>query len=413
MSKKITVPAPAAPSNTAKVVRQTTKNPYQSFDDTMGGTNGTVYKNDPVTGGSHEIILSDIYVRSPIRIKYEIDTWQTALKAAEMRQYPNRTRLYDIYNQVLLDGHLTGVISKRILSVINQQITYQNASGEEIEEMTPIINSAVFRRIMTTIMETPLWGVSGIEFIPGKQLAIRTVPRKHIHPKTQIISVEQNIQDEGWDYTKLDKVWIIIDDPEYLGLLNQCTGLVLYKRGAISDWSNFIEIFGQPVRVAKYDPFDAGTESKLQQLGEETGNLLFMMIPKTVDFEIMDGKSANGNGDLQSNFVKAMNDEISIIVLGNSETTGNSGTGSQAKSKTHSDQQKELIKADIYYLQSKLNDPHFIKILQSYGLPLVQGGKFNVTTEVDIAYAAQKVLIDTTHDQRYHDVISHPPTKPD
>jgi phage gp29-like protein len=121
-----------------------------------------------------------------------------------------------------------------------------------------------------------------------------------------------------------------------------------------------------------------------------------MMIPNTATFEIIDGKTGNANGQLQDMFVKAMDAQISIIILGNTETTSNSGTGSQAKSKTHSDQQKEILKADLAYLESKLNDPHFIKILQSYDLPVMEDGRFNIKSEIDINYAAQKVIIDTT-----------------
>lgn len=358
-------------------------------------TNETVYKNDPFTGTEVKIVTNDITVRSPIRQEIQINDFMSALRAAEMRVLPNRTRLFDIYSQALLDGHLYGIIEKRILGVLNQKLFYCDQDGEEVEKMGTFCRSNELRLIKRGIMEKLFWGVTGFEFIPGDQLRFSPIPRKHIHTKTQIISIEQNDQTFGFDYTQLANVWIIVDDPEDVGLLKQCAINVIYKRGALADWANFIEIFGMPVRVFKYDPNDPTSEAKLTKLVEEDGNLIAMLVPNTADVEVIDGKTANASGDLQGKFVKFCNDENSIVVLGNTETTGNSGTGSQAKSKTHSDQQKELTKADIEYLENKLNDPHFIKILESYGLPVVEGGRFNIKSEVDIAYAIQKIEIDT------------------
>jgi len=266
--------------------------------------NGTVYKNDPVTGGEQEIILNDIILRSPVRIEYQIDNWREALRAAEMRYFPNRTRLYDIYDDIQLDGHLFGIMTKRILSVVNQHIIYQDAAGEEVEAMNAFIKCTQFEIIKRVIMETRFWGISGFEFLPGSEISFRIIPRKHIKTKTQIISIEQNDQTEGFDYTRLANVWIL-GEPEDLGILNQCCQYVLYKRGAMADWANFIEIFGMPVRVIKYDPFDAMAEAKLRKMVDESGNLLAVMIPNTAQFEIMDGKTANATGDLQAGFVQS------------------------------------------------------------------------------------------------------------
>jgi len=362
------------------------------------GSFGTVYKNDPITDtgnlSDQEKVNDSLFLRAPIRTQYEIDDYLQSIRYAEMRQFPNRTRLYDIYTHMLLDGHLTGVINKRILSVINQQIYYQDANGEEVEEMRDVIKSTKFHTLMRMIMETLFWGITGIEFKIGDTLDFRPIPRKHIKTKTQLISIEQNDQTTGYDYTKIPNVWVI-GEPEDLGLLLQCSQYVIYKRGALADWANFIEVFGMPVRVVKYNPFEVGTEAKLNAELNKDGNLLYVMIPNTATFEMLDGKSGNANGDLQHTFVKSLNDEMSVIVLGNQETTGNSGTGSQAKSKTHSDQQKEILKADLAYLENMLNEPHFINILASYGLPVADGGRFNIKNEIDISYAIQKIEIDT------------------
>jgi phage gp29-like protein len=80
-----------------------------------------------------------------------------------------------------------------------------------------------------------------------------------------------------------------------------------------------------------------------------------------------------------------MNQEMSLIVLGNTETSAAGQHGSEGKSKTHSDQQKEIMKSDMEYIIDLLNSDHFLNILRSYNLP-IDGGCFEYDKEVDIDF---------------------------
>lgn len=60
----------------------------------------------------------------------------------------------------------------------------------------------------------------------------------------------------------------------------------------------YVEIFGQPVRIMYYDVYDTSTKQELKIL-TESGNSLAIMLPKQAEFEMKDGKTSNANGDLQ------------------------------------------------------------------------------------------------------------------
>ncbi|NDD52940.1 DUF935 family protein [bacterium] len=338
------------------------------------------------------IIINQLQIRQVNRQPLDIANYLSAITSAESTQYPSRARLYDIYTHALLDGHLHGVITKRIDSVLNKPLFYKDKKGGVVEELNPIIQSAEFRKIMRLLLESILWGISGIEFIPGKQLAAVPIPRKHIKPHNHIIAVEQ-FSNEGVDYNTLPNVWIF-GEKDNLGVLLQATTYVIYKRNAISDWANFVEIFGIPIRIAKYDVFDKETQEALKDALDNSGSALSMLIPKQAEFEVQDGKTANANGDLQANFVETMNEHISITILGNTETTSNGKTGSQAKSKVHQEQQNQIVKSDMALLQAALNDPKFIAILQSYNLPVTNDGNFEFNKDIDIAFLAERIKID-------------------
>ncbi len=356
--------------------------------------NQTIYADNPIVGGEEKLVINELQIRQVVRTSSDIRNWRSALNAAESRYFPNRTWLYNLYEEVVLDGHLSGIMQKRIDTVLNKSLLYKDSEGREVAAMNACIASRQFRKVLQYIMETVFWGVSGMEFIPGAVLQVRSIPRKHIKTKTQLISFEENVQDEGIDYTKLDNVWIT-GEAEDLGLLNKCVPYVLYKRGLFADWAQFIEIFGQPVRIARYDVFDNNTRDALMETLEKAGSSLALLIPKTADFEIMDGKTANANGELQYTFKESCNQELSIIVLGNTETTsGSNGAGSQAKAKTHLEQQQQISRYDIAYLTSMLNEPAFSRILASYGLPVCTGGYFEISRDIDIDFLTARKEID-------------------
>ncbi len=345
------------------------------------------YKN---SAHDQNIIINDLNIRSADRGKKDISTWRNALVAAESVYYPNRSRLYDLYDDVILDGHLSGVISKRMDAVINKEL-YFEVNGQKDHSFDGLIHSISFRKIMQIILETQLWGISGVEFIPGKELAFETIPRKHIKPEQGIITYEQTGTD-GIPYSTLSNVWVL-GDPTDLGLLLKCAPLCLYKRGGLSDWAEYIEIYGQPVRIIRYDSYDEQTKMELRKVLEESGSSLSVMLPRQADFEIKDGKQSNSDGDLQLSFIKLLNEEMSIIILGNTDTTNSSNSSGYAQSKIHLQQQYEITRSDLSYTAAMLNDPKFLAILGSYGYQ-VTGGQFVFSKDMDIDYLTRRIAID-------------------
>lgn len=342
-------------------------------------------KDRPVNMIVHQINLTSVD-----RSIKDIGKFRNALTVGEQIYHPNRVRLYDLYYDCLLDGHLTGIINKRIDAVLNKKICFYK-DDKEVEGMEDLLQSEVFRDIVAEIMWSKFWGLSAMEFIPGEEVSFQNIPRKHVKLEDRIISLEQSDTD-GIKFEDLSNVWIIGKDRDF-GLLLQCTPYVIYKKGNYGDWSQYIEIFGQPIRIGKYDANDTKTRAQLKQALDSAGSSLAITIPKQADIEIMDGKTSNANGELQQRFKDSLNDELSILILGNTETTGNNNGGSNAKAKEHAKQQLEVTKSDMAFILSKLNSKRFIEILKSYNLP-VEGGKFKFEHELDINMLSQKIIID-------------------
>lgn len=340
--------------------------------------------------GKTEIIVNELNIRSVDRTKKDVGNWRRALMSAESAYNPSRVQLYDIYEEVLLDGHLSGIIEKRIDSVLNKTVYFEK-DGKRVSELDGFISSMAFRDIMRTIMQTRFWGISGIEFVPGKKPMFTKIPRKHIKPRQGIISYEQN-GTEGLAYDELPNVWVLGDHDD-LGLLLKCAPYALYKKSNLSDWAEYIEMFGQPVRIIKYDSYDEQTKQELKKVLDESGSSLAMMLPKQADFDMKDGRHAYSDGTLHLFFLNALNAEMSIIVLGNTETTVSSKSSGFAQSKVHESQQQEIAKSDLIYTAGMLNEQRFIDILRSYNYP-VEGGHFVFAKDMDLGYLQARLAID-------------------
>lgn len=359
-------------------------------DTNNGLANQTQTKQDPIEGKRIELVNHNITLRSVDRSSKDVSTWISGLRHAESVINPNRVRLYDVYETAVLDGHLSGIIRKRIDTVLNKRLLFKKGETP-VPELEKIVNTKVFRDIIAEILLSKVWGISGLEFVPGNKLAFTRIPRKHIKPKWQIITLEQNAT-EGISYTDLANVWII-GEADDLGLLLQCSYYALLKKGVVGDWAEYIEIFGSPVMIMTYDAGDTQTDLALDKVMDEAGNSMRIKLPKQAGFDMKDGKASNGDGKLQLSFSEYMDKQMSIVVLGNTETT-TSGKGSgYAQSKTHSEQQLQITKSDMVDVLDYLNSEHFLNILRSYGLP-VDGGNFEYDKEVDFNYLAARIEVD-------------------
>ncbi|MBY0244996.1 MAG: DUF935 domain-containing protein [Sphingobacteriaceae bacterium] len=343
-----------------------------------------------------EYIINDLTLVSPNRQRKDIQTLKNDVITAESIYYPNRTGLYDLYHDIYtMDGFLNGIVTKRINNVLNKTLKFIDPSGKVNEDITKLITSAPGRNLITQILESKFWGISGVEFVIGKTFQFEIIPRKHIKPEKGLITRSQYgvAQDNGFPYEDMPFVWVIGDKHD-LGLFLPCSMYAIYKRGNFGDWAQYVEIFGQPVRIIYYDAYDTQTKNELKQLLDNSGSSLAMMVPKQAEFSMLDGKTSNGTGELQGTFKDACNNEMAICILGNTETTTSSKSSGYAQSKEHGKQQDEITKADLAFVSNLLNSEKFLAILQSYGYN-VAGGTFKYELELDLTGLKLRMEIDT------------------
>lgn len=115
-----------------------------------------------------------------------------------------------------------------------------------------------------------------------------------------------------------------------LGLLLKVAPYVIYKRGGFGDWAQFVELFGMPIRIGKYNSLDDTSRRMLIEAFETAGSAPYMVVPKESEIEttLMSGTT---NGALYDDFRKACNEEILITILGQTMTTQSGSSLSQSQ----------------------------------------------------------------------------------
>lgn len=319
--------------------------------------------------------ITQIVVRPPHRKTQDIGSWRIALQQAEA-VIESRVPLMDLYEDIILDSVLSSLMEKRILGVTKKDLIFVNENNEPIDGMQDILESSVVRNLRKEIAAAKFYGTKVIELIrEGDNLKIYSVPVKHIKPRLGIITREQ-FGTTGIEYREKPISNYVIEVGNYkdLGLLLKAAPYVIYKRGAYGDWSQYAELFGMPFREGKYDGYNQTAKVQLENALETMGGSGWVVIPKETEVKIHENKGSQSSSDLYNALRSACNEELSILILGQTETTTKTSGKLGGNDDTH-EHTEDAINMDDCADELAIFNEKVLPILANLGFP-VQGGKF-------------------------------------
>lgn len=333
--------------------------------------------------GSDSFVIQNLVIRPANRSIADIGSWRNALRSAD---YDRRTPLYDLYEDLMLDAVLSAAIDKRVMAITNAELTFQR-DGKSVDEIDDLIDTPAFEDMLREIMLSKFWGITLLEFDFTDGFQTFSIPRKHIRPWSKQIAIHQSDPD-GISYEG-DDFFLQIGSTKDLGLILKAAPYAIYKRGGFGDWAQFVELFGMPFRLGKYNPYDDNTRQLLEQALDKAGSAAYMTIPNDSDVAITENKT-NSNGELYNRLRSACNEEILITVLGQTMTTLDGSSRSQ--SETHAEVEDEMNKSDRRFVQRILNR-NVLPLLQARGYP-VTGGWFHFVDKGKPMTLAERLSID-------------------
>lgn len=132
------------------------------------------------------------------------------------------------------------------------------------------------------------------------------------------------------------------------GVLRVCGWMYLFKNYAIKDWVAFAEVFGQPLRLGKYEP-GASTDDRdsllaaVRNLGTDAAGI----ISKTTEIEFVEAAKTSSINLFEA-LTSFCDQQMSKAITGQtlSSDSGQGGSGSYALGKVHADVRHDLLEAD-------------------------------------------------------------------
>lgn len=319
-------------------------------------------------GASEVPIINQIIIKAPQRRTQDIGSWRTAIRSADTGRVKS---LYDLYDDLLIDGVLSDAVQKRIDAVINSDLTFQDRDGLEIPEISELIDSVAFEMLLTEIVKCRMYGRSGAELtFDSAGMHTFPIPAKHIDLVGRTILVNDTDL-SGIPYAGDEQIFVLGHERDY-GLLLKAVPYAIYKRGGFGDWAQWVELFGMPQRVGKYNSYDPESRKLLEEAFTKAGSAPWLVVPKEAEIETKE--SSSGNGDSYDQFRKACNEEILITILGQTLTTVQGDKGARSLGEVHKQVEEGKNRSDLRFVQRILNS-RLLPLLEKRGYP-VSGGKF-------------------------------------
>jgi len=324
----------------------------------------------------------------PIRmVSQDIHNWKLAIDSARNIFNPRRRLLYEMYENIMLDGHLLSVVNKRIMAITNKRMLFINNDAEKVVSdfiKESILNSPWFYDLRKYAMEPKPFGHSLIELVPSFDTdvikEVKLIPRFNVKPEIGFIMYDALNETQGIYYRgeKADPYYsqylIEAGAPKDYGLLMTAAQYVIYKRGGFGDWAQFAELFGMPFRVGKYNPFDANTRKLLEDGLTNMGGAGFAVIPDGTQLEFHNNNGGQGAGAIFKDMIDMCNAEISKIFLGQTMTTDNGSSRSQ--SEVHKEVEEDINLSDMLLIEYLLNWDFKQKLVETFGVTELENGNF-------------------------------------
>lgn len=331
----------------------------------------------------------DIVLQMPEIFMFDMNAYMQSVKAARGIDFSNRARLYDMYDSASLDLHLSGVIAKRMRGVTKIPIEFRR-NGVPDDAINNQIKSPWFKQLRKDLVMSEFWGFTLVQFYLNEEGNIRydLINRKHYDPIHRKLLKYQG----SMDGVPIDDFpdMLFVGSERDLGIYAELLPAVLYKRGDMSDWAQFCNIFGMPIREYTYDAGDEDARRRVIADARRQGANAAYIHPKESELKLVEAGNKTGSSDLYRTFAEYWDSKMSIRVLGNTLTTDAKSTGTQALGSVHKEEEDEMNSDDRDFILDILNYD-MRPVFASLGFN-VEGGEF-VYAKKDKINPAQQIDI--------------------
>ncbi|MCI2229572.1 DUF935 domain-containing protein [Polaribacter sp. MSW13] len=342
----------------------------------------------------NKLKLTEIKRASTLFQPKTISDWKNAVALATDPENPSWLFYSDLVENLKLDAHLVSVVESRIHRVLRSKFVFVNNAGDEVPEVKALFERPWFEEFVTEVLWSKFDGVKVLEiFHVNENLELFTaeaIPMAHVNPKKGLILKEPG-DETGWDYRSgvLADYYLQIGKDTDLGMLSELATLVLAKKLAMGSWLDYIEKYGIPPKSITTDNMTTERAEELLQMGLDmiSNHVAVLQGNEKIEFGFLPTTDAHKVFD---EMISRLNSEISKRVLGQTMTTDDGASKSQAQ--VHETVANDRHESDKLFIQYIINEhliPRLLK-LSSFYAPLT-----NLSFDWDVTEEMEKgVMID-------------------
>ena len=338
---------------------------------------------------------ASIAPKAVARTRQDIASWNRALRLTKLEDNPKWYLLQQLYDEVSLDALFTSQYENRQLKALSERIVLKKPNGDVDEEQTKLLNDAIFtNEINRHILDSKYRGVSLIElsFDADGLLQVDLIPRENLDPEGGFLYPDYS-EDKKIDYRNVSEynTWLLeFGQKKSTGLINNAIPHILFKRFAISCWSELAEINGIPPRVLKTNTQDPDALKRGERMMKDMGAAAWFIIDENESFEW--AAAAVQSGDVYKNLINLCNNEISLLMTG-AVIGQDTKNGSRSKDESGQEMLRTLIESDLRLVEQYWNSKVIPALVQIGVLKGELTYGYEQTEDIDQLWAMTKEIL--------------------
>lgn len=330
-------------------------------------------------------IMNKIIHNQLYRFHNSIALWKSAIEDFENPYYPLNEDLIRLYNDAVLDAHLSALMESRKQKTIGADFKVVDENGEEIQEQTNLIDKQWFIDALNIALDSKFYGYSLLQFGDkngnGDFESVNVVPREFVYARKKIVR-DASTSTTGKSFSSF-AAWVLpAGNACDLGILAKAVPLTIYKKSAMGSWADYTDIYGTPMRLGKTNVRDSETRDNMAEMLEKMTSSTWAVIDKEDEVEIAESKNSDAFQTFDKQ-VELLNSEMSKLIVSSTMTMDDGSSRSQ--SEVHQASTNQIAKSDARWIESWVNFSLIPFLVKYHGYNITGKFMFDTTEVLTIA----------------------------
>ena len=339
------------------------------------------------------------------RLRQDVLSWRDCIREAENAWYPHRVKMQQLYNDTVLNGHVSACIERRKDLTLLRDFEVYNADGKENEDIEKMFEEMWFHYIISYCLDAQFYGYSLValgDIVNNQFKDITTVRRWNVSPdRLNVSSLTYGVTGYSFVEPPYADWHIYASTPSETGV-GSCGFGLLYKVGIYEIFlrnllgynGDFVEMFAQPYRIGKTMKTEESERAELAQALQDMGSSGWAIVDPSDTIEFLE--SALGGTGFQGydNLEKRCQQYISKVILGHADaldsTSGKLGASQGEDNPIYQAIQDKQTR-DGKYIENIVNG-QLIPKLRNLGFSIPEGIVFKYSNNAETEEKKDKAV---------------------